>query len=365
LRARVRGVVTAITTHREDLQEILVCIGEETRPAINYPRLTGPVQVGQSVVLNTWAMELKLGTGGADFVLETGWDEVQEEPPGHIMKLRYTPMQIPILAAEAPESPHHEVLRAFQSLHAVPVVCAELHSQLPAVAAAAKWAAKKEIRIAYIMTDSAALPMAYSQLVPQLRERGLLDATITCGQAFGGDYEAVNLYSALAVASAVAQADIIIVSQGPGGTGTATSLGFSGIDQGIALNAAATLGGTPIAVVRLSMADPRPRHLGISHHTRTVLERIALCPVLVPVPQQPGHRRNYWRRVLEDDLLERHEFLLVNAEEGLQALVNTGISVTTMGRSVQEERAFFLAAAAAGQVAGQWVLGTLNRSAPL
>lgn len=366
MRARARGTVTDISAEREDIQEVLVRVGEETRPAINYPRLTGRVQIGQSVALNTWAVELGLGTGGADFVVETGRDEVREEPPGHIMKLRYTPLQLPVLAAEAPESPHHAALSTFQSLHAVPVVCAELHSHLPAIAAAAKWAAKRPIRTAYVMTDGAALPIAYSHLVRALRERGLLDATITCGQAFGADYEAINLYSALAVASEVVRADIIIVCQGPGGAGTATPLGFSGIDQGIALNAAVALGGTPIAVVRLSMADPRPRHLGISHHTRTVLERIALRPVLVPLPRLPGHDCSDWRQILEKcDLHDRHEFLLVDAEEGLQALIHTGISVTTMGRSIEEERAFFLAAAAAGQVAGQWVAGTLERAAQL
>ncbi|HXG23990.1 MAG TPA: DUF3866 family protein, partial [Chthonomonadales bacterium] len=278
----------------------------------------------------------------------------------------YTPMQLPVLAAEAPESPHHAALSTFQSLHAVPVVCAELHSHLPAIAAAAKGVAKRPVRTAYVMTDGAALSMAYSHLVRALRECGLLDATITSGQAFGADYEAINLYSALAVASEVARADIVIVCQGPGGAGTATPLGFSGIDQGIAINATAALGGTPIAVVRLSMTDPRPRHLGISHHTRTVLERIALRPALVPLPQLPGYNRSDWLRVLEKyELLDRHQYLLVNAEEGLQALMDTSISVTTMGRSIEEERAFFLAAAAAGQVAGQWVSGTLDHSARL
>src|SRR5262249_46401194 len=153
-------------------------------------------------------------------------------------------------------------------------------------------------RLVYVMTDSAALPIAFSRLAPALREKGLLDATVTCGQAFGGDYEAVNLYSGLAVAQAVAKADMIVVCQGPGHTGTGTPLGFSGIDQGIALNAAVALDGTPIAVARLSFADPRPRHVGISHHTRTVLQRIALGSVLVPIPRLPDMERSRWRVAL-------------------------------------------------------------------
>ena len=50
------------------------------------------------------------------------------------------------------------------------------------------------------MTDGGALPIAISDLVWKLRERGLIDATVTCGHAFGGDHEAVSVPGALAVA---------------------------------------------------------------------------------------------------------------------------------------------------------------------
>jgi hypothetical protein len=194
------------------------------------------------VLLNTWAVELDLGTGGADFVIASeDQTTVDAAPVGHVMKLRYTPLQQPVLAAEAPESTWHSEVAGFQSLEMTPVVCAELHSQLPAIAAAAKWETHGAARVAYVMTDEAALPLAYSHLVRDLREKGLIDVTITSGQAFGGDYEAVNLYSALAVAKVAGKADIIIVGQGPGNTGTETPLGFSGIAQGIALNAVAAL----------------------------------------------------------------------------------------------------------------------------
>ena len=58
------------------------------------------------------------------------------------------------------------------------------------------------------------MPLALSDLVATLRDRGLLDVTITAGHAFGGDYEAVSVYSALAVAKYVANADIAIVAMG-------------------------------------------------------------------------------------------------------------------------------------------------------
>ena len=110
----------------------------------------------------------------------------------------------------------------------MPVVCAELHSQVPAIAAAAKWETHGNAIIAYVMTDGAALPIAMSRLVDQMREKGLIDATVTAGNAFGGDFEAVNVYSAMAVARCVVKADLIIVGQGPGNAGTDTALGLAG-----------------------------------------------------------------------------------------------------------------------------------------
>ena len=361
MRARSRGRVETIERERPGAQEITVRVGGGLRAAVAYTALTGPACVGDTVVLNTWAVELGLGTGGFDFVCAIEGREMEAEPPGHLMKLRYTPLQFPVLTAAAPESPHHAAVEEFTSLCGIPVVCAELHSQVPAIAAAAKWETRGQATIAYVMTDGAALPIAFSRLVDQMKEAGLVDATITSGHAFGGDYEAVNLYSALAAAHAVVKADVIIVAQGPGNTGTETALGFSGIDQGTALNAASTLDGTSIAVARLSFSDPRPRHVGLSHHTRTVLERIALRPALVPIPRLAGIERHYLLRCLEEAALsERHEFITVAAEGGFQALMDSGIPVTTMGRSVQEDRPFFLSAAAAGLIAGQWVSGNLH-----
>jgi hypothetical protein len=185
---------------------------------------------------------------------------------------------------------------------------------------------------------------------------GLLDASITAGQAFGGDFEAVNLYAALAAAKAVVEADIVVVAQGPGNAGTGTPLGFSGVDQGLAINAAASLGGMPIVAARISFADRRDRHIGLSHHTVTVLTRIARAPALVPVPRLPELQRATLRAALEETGVEaEHEVITVDAERGLLALQEYGLEVTTMGRGLAEERPFFLAAAAAGLLAAQLV----------
>ena len=116
---------------------------------------------------------------------------------------------------------HLEELAEVESIGGMPVVAAALHSQLPAAAVAFK-DRTPEARLAYVMTDGAGLPLALSDLAYALRQRGLIDATVTCGHALGGDYEAVSIFSALAVARHVAGADAAVVAMGPGIVGTNT-----------------------------------------------------------------------------------------------------------------------------------------------
>ncbi len=350
--ARLKGVVERIDSERAGAQEVAVRTESGPRQAVNYTQLTGSLAVGDTVFLNTWANSLGLGTGGVDFLIAVDRAEQVEAASGHLMKLRYTPAQVPVLSAESPESEFHQTLVDFSSLDGTPVVCAELHSQAAAAAVAIKWKAQTA-RVVYVMTDGAALPLAFSRLIPQLRERKLLDAVVTAGQAFGGDYEAVNIYSALAVARSAAGADIIIVGQGPGNAGTATPLGFSGIDQGIALNAAASLGGSPIAVPRISFADSRKRHHGLSHHTITVLEQVALSRVIVPIHTHSDEQTGLLAEQLPAIVAERHDVVIVDAGDAFAALVASGLEITTMGRQVADDPGFFKAACAAGVLAGE------------
>ncbi|PZR52820.1 DUF3866 domain-containing protein, partial [Xylanimonas oleitrophica] len=173
-------------------------------------------------------------------------------------------------------------------LDAMPVVVADLHSALPAIVAGARHAAhlagRPAPRIAYVMTDGAALPAAFSRTIATLRDTGWLHTTITVGQAFGGDLEAVTVHTGLLAAHRIAHADITVITQGPGNLGTGTRWGYSGVAAGEAVNATATLGGRPVASLRVSGADPRDRHLGISHHSLTAYGRVALAPADIPVP---------------------------------------------------------------------------------
>ena len=339
MKTQAAGRVTEVTNWDGDAQALAVRLEMETRRAINYLPLTGPAFVGDEVLLNTTAQTLKLGTGGVDFVsanLSRPLPKAKEgdkDAAGHIMKARYLPCQVAVRTLEEQEqyAPIWE-----RELEAMPVLVGQLHSQIAPAAAGLHLAGKG--RVAYIMTDAAALPLAFSRLVRDLKDAGLLHATLTCGQTFGGDYETVTLHSALLAAKHVAGCDAAIVCQGPGQAGTGTRYGFSGIEQAQNLDIVKALGGESIAIVRMSSADKRERHLGISHHTRTTLD-LSYSRCLVPLPEgtdiatlPPGHTMVY----------------VPGAQAALDLLAARGVAVTTMGRTPAEDPLFFLAAGAAG-----------------
>ena len=352
------GTVIAVMEERPGLQRLEVACDELAGAckAVCYPPLTGPVAAGDRVLLNTTAVDLRLGTGGAHFVTavehvgrpRTG-DMFDDDSGGHVMKLRYTPVQRDVLAVEEPASPHHAVMAQAMSLQGMPVICCGLHSQVPLAAAAAKFA-RPDARIAYIMTDQASLPIAMSDVVSKSLVTGLIDTTFTCGQAYGGQFEAVTLHSALLAARHVAHADLAIVSVGPGVVGTATPFGHAGVAQGEAVNAASVVGGAPVACLRLSFRDVRERHIGVSHHTLTALGSIALAPATVAIPVLPPLEAAAVEEALESaGVFVLHERAYVEFDLA-EAVASVGFEVRTMGRGPLEDPAFFAAAAAAGYV---------------
>lgn len=339
---------------------ICVRIGDEIRYATNLNSLTGDAAVGDRVVLNTTAVDMNLGTGGQDFVL---WNLEHESHSsvsgGHIMKLRYSPCQLDVLAAEAPESEHHAALEFAESLDGMPVVACGLHSQIAPAAAMLK-SVDPDLRIAYVMTDGGSLPLVQSNMVRLLKDKGLIDATVTCGHAFGGDHESVNIFSGLVTANEVAAADIAIVAMGPGVTGTQTSLGHSAMEQGQVISAAAALGGRPVATLRISFADPRPRHQAVSRQTLTALRFGALARCTMAVPDLPVEQLSVvMDSLIDSGLTEMHDVRIVDAWETIPALEKYGLeSISSMGRTAKDDPAFFEASGAAGLFAGQLLYQT-------
>lgn len=327
--------------------------GTEVR-ALAYPEVVGEPEPGDRVLLSVDALARGLGTGGYAYVVALP-DRLPADPPsgpGHIVKSRYTPLQQLVLGVDEQESPHHETLRDADDLRGLPVVVADLHSALPAIVAGARAEAADQgrtaPRIAYVMTDGGALPAAFSATIAALGESGWLTSTITVGQAFGGDHEAVNVHTGLLAAAHVVGADLAVVAQGPGNLGTGTRWGFSGVSAGEALNAVSILGGRGVASLRVSGADPRPRHRGVSHHSLTAYGRVALAPSDVVVPVLQGELGDLVRRQ-SAALATRHRLVSV-ATAGLEdALAGSPVRLSTMGRSLAEDPSPFLAAAAAGR----------------
>jgi hypothetical protein len=333
--------------------EVLEDDGPVQVRALAYPALVGEPRPGDRVLLNTTALARGLGTGGYALVVALP-DALPADPPagpGHLVKARYTPLQAMVLGVDEQESPHHAAMTDADDLAGMPVVVADLHSALPAVLAGLR-ASAEGVRVAYVMTDGGALPAWFSRTVAALREAGWLAGTVTVGQAFGGDLEAVTLHTGLLAARSVLGADVAVVAQGPGNLGSGTRWGFSGVAAGEAVNAAAVLGGRPVAALRVSQADARERHLGVSHHSLTAYGRVALAAADVVVPALPGPLGERVRAQAAA-LAERHrvvEVALDGLREALAAVEGgTGVRLSTMGRGLDDDTAAFLASAAAGR----------------
>lgn len=346
-----------VVAERPGALEVLVEVAGTRAVAVAYPGLVGPVGPGDRVLLNTTALELGLGTGGVHFVVAVeGGPDLDPDPAGHVMKLRYTPLQAKVLTVEEPGSPHREAFLRTEDLGGLPVVWVPLHGMLGAACAGARAAGAR--RVAYVMTDGAALPVSFSRQVAALREAGLLDAVVTCGQAFGGDLEAVTVFSGLLAAKGVAGAEVVVVGDGPGNTGTHTTWGVTAVQSAMALNAAAILGARPVAALRVSFADPRERHRGVSHHSLTALGRVALVPVHVAVPVLEGEPRDaVWGALRAAKLEDRHQLVEVTGQPAVDLLRERGVPAETMGRTLDRDPEFFLAAGAAGVLAGRMAAG--------
>jgi hypothetical protein len=366
------GVVSATRREWPGAVELDVSVEGTLVLALAYPALTGCPRPGDRVLLNTTALEADLGTGGYAFVVAVP-DRLPPDPAlaGHVVKGRYTPLQATVLGADEQGSPHHDVLRDADDLGGMPVVVADLHSALPAVLAgvfarpertgagglaSADTSRGAPTRVVYVMQDGGALPAWFSRTCAALRDAGWLAAVITTGQSFGGDLETVTVHTGLLAARHVLGAGVAIVAQGPGNLGTGTRWGFSGVAAGEAVNAVAALGGRPVASLRISEADLRERHRGISHHSLTAYGRVALARADVVVPGLPGA---FGRRVAAEaaPLGARHALVTVPVDGLEAALRSCPARLSTMGRGLDEDRAYFLAAAAAGRHAGRLLAG--------
>jgi hypothetical protein len=349
LRDQWQGAVELIVLRRDREVEIL---------ALAYTDLMAAPAVGDRVLLNVAALERGLGTGGYALVIAVldAEGRVTAQPPqpaGHLVKARYLPLQAMVAGADEQGSIHHEILADADSIDAMPVVVADLHSALAPILLAIAHD-RPGSRVIYVMSDQGALPLAFSRSVAELRDSGLLAGTVTVGQAFGGDLEAVTLHSGLLAARLALDAEVVVVTQGPGNLGTGTRWGFSGVNAGEAINAAAVLRGRPIGTLRISGADARERHRGVSHHSLTAYGRVALCPADIAVPDLDDDGSPAMAGLAEAvaaavGQLSRHRLVTVKLDGLRTVLEASPIRLSSMGRGLDDDPGYFLAAAAAGR----------------
>ena len=352
LRGQWRGAVE-LTVARRDASA-----APSEVSALAYTDLMAVPAVGDRVLLNVAALERGLGTGGYALVIAVldAEGRVTAQPPqpsGHLVKARYLPLQAMVAGADEQGSAYHELLADADSIDAMPVVVADLHSALAPILLAIEYD-RPGTRVVYVMSDQGALPLAFSRSVADLRAGGLLAGTVTVGQAFGGDLEAVTLHSGLLAARLALDADVVVVTQGPGNLGTGTRWGFSGVNAGEAINAAATLDGRPVATLRISGADVRERHRGVSHHSLTAYGRVAMYPADVAVPDLSDDPSPAMAELAQGvaagvRTLSQHRLVMVQLTGLRTVLAASPIRLSSMGRSLDDDPGYFLAAAAAGR----------------
>ena len=233
---------------------------------------------------------------------------------------------------------------------------ADLHSAVPAILAGLR-ESLPQVRAVYLMTDGGALPIAFRAPWPGWGVRpAAWPGTITVWSGCGGRYgvRQANVHTGLLAAAHVLQADVVIVAQGPGNLGTGSPWGYSGVATGEAVNATAALGGRAIAGLRVSEADERERHRGISHHSLTAYGRVALAAADLPVPLLGGE--------FGDDVLAQARELAAGSGGRLtlreidvaglvDALASSPVQLSTMGRGLGQDKACFVTSAAAGRFA--------------
>jgi hypothetical protein len=319
-----RGVVTQV-------DPIRVRVGDEVRPAWADESLVGEIREGDELILNTEARDLGLGSGGFDIVhvnLTRGLDSPGAEE-ATALKLNYTSLQHPVELVEARE--HEGIPRR------IPVLVLSLHGQLAPAAWAAARAAPR-MRVGYVQTSGGALPGSLSENVAELRRAGLLCEHVTAGPAHGGELEALTVIGALQAAAGPLGWDAVIAGPGPGIVGSGSELGHGGMEALDTAHASLILGLQTLLAPRMSSADPRPRHRGLSHHTATVL-RMLLGNVRLPAPRRSLDE-------LRQACGDRHEIWPREAQ--VDEYAESGLPSTHMGRELTDDRLFFAAALASG-----------------
>jgi len=350
----------------------------ERRPAIADIGLVGAAEVGDEVIVNVQALDLRLGSGGFDVVHAnltrglsdqrvsrasgtsgaSGRDGIPSEDGASgrsAMKLNYTSLQHEVEPVDD-ETLELPVAR--------PVAVLALHGQLAALAWAFQSGAPGQ-RLGYVQTEGGALPGGHSRAVRELRRRGLLAGHLTAGAAYGGEGEAISTAGALHHGLVKLGWDAAVCGPGPGIVGSGSALGHGGMAALDSAHVSLALGCPTLLVARMSASDERERHRGISHHTLTVLD-LLLEPVTVALPagmrspvgtelaaklgavfgESGGPRPALSLEVERPARITRHDWR--RGVVDLPGYAASGLPSVTMGRDLAADPLFFASALAGG-----------------
>jgi len=319
-----------------------VDVAGEQRRAWADPGLVGECEIGDELIVNVEALDLGLGSGGFDIVhvnLTRGL-EAEGSLDEHVMKLNYSSLQHPVGSIERPVD---DEAAAGQNMK-IPVLAIGLHGHLApaawAIAARARSEGGRAPRVGYVQTGGGALPGAFSRDVRRLLDLGLLAGHITAAPAYGGQAEAITLVGAIDAAESQAW-DAVIAGPGPGILGSATVYGHGGMVALDVAHAGLSLGAPVVLSPRLSSGDPRPRHRGLSHHSRSVL-KLLLAGVDVPLPEGRDDLAGAVQEI--GDGRHRVHFERVD----IDGYAASGLPRSTMGRDIEVDPEFFSGPLAAG-----------------
>lgn len=335
------GKVLSILYSDNSIQIIKVNTGKIEK-AINYLNTNPPCEIGDEIVINTIANRLNLGTGGYNFVYYNlsnngTYRESNDRHFGHIIKMKYTPMQLRIKPVEEYEE-YRDLFDERVKIEPKPVIAATLHSMVPPIVSTVKYL-KPDLKISCIYTCGGALNSSYSNVLRQLKSKKLINSVITSGECYGGDFESINIYTAIIFSIKALKSDILIVCCGPGIAGTSTYFGFSTLEFILPVYASKILGCRPIVVPRISFEDKRKRHYGISMQTIALLKCLDF-PVNVPICNSENHE--ILNQQLETyKINDKHNIIFLESSETKKAMEEFCIYADVMGRKYEDDKYYF------------------------
>ncbi|EYE87443.1 hypothetical protein Q428_13295 [Fervidicella metallireducens AeB] len=346
-----QGVVKNIILQRDGVQFLEVEVNEKCEVALNYINHTGICRTGDRVVLNTIALRMSLGTGGYHFVyynLSNKNNDVDfNKSSGHIIKMKYTPYQFKVKTIEEVDI-FKKYFDSPVDLSSKKILIAKLHSMIAPGACVLKYK-QSDCKISFIYCYGGSLEAKFSNTLSELKEKKIIDNVITCGECYGGDYESVNIFTAIIFAFKILRSDYVIISCGPGIAGTSTFYGFSSLELVFAAYAVNLMGNVPIVIPRVSFADKRDRHYGISLQSIAFLKCINF-PVYFPLYSSIGGEI-ISKQIKTHDIFLKHHVRYINNSCVREAMAYYKVNGVSMGRRYDDDPAYFENCGAASEFA--------------